>query len=99
MAPPFSPAHPFISKKMDRDRYMEPCPYIPWLILVKLKLKVASASSSRSLVAHTNKCGHAISDFWLYLVGTNLVVVFKMSQSLVAYEIQSHMVLLTRSSS
>ena len=23
----FSPAHPFISKNTDRDRYMEPCPY------------------------------------------------------------------------
>jgi hypothetical protein len=70
---------------------MEPCPCIPWLILVKLKLKVASASTNRSLVAHTIKCEHAISDFWLCLVGTNLGVVFKMSQSLVANEIQSHM--------
>ena len=27
---PFSPAHPFISKKKpDKDRYMEPCPHAP----------------------------------------------------------------------
>jgi len=43
--------------------------YIQWLFLVKPTLKVALVDRNRSLVAHTSKCGWAISvDFKLLCV-------------------------------
>lgn len=69
------------------------------VVLAKLELIVAHACRTHSLVAHTNKCGHAIIEFWLCLVGTNLHAVSKMSQSLLANQIQSHLVFLPLSSS
>ena len=37
--------------------------YIQWLSLAKLELKVALASWFRSLLAHTSKCGWAITQW------------------------------------